>query len=398
MDSSRPVYIGRQALYADKRQLAAYELLFRDGPHADHATARDSVATSRVIVEAFTAFGIEELVGDRGCFINLTREFLVGELPLPFPPGRAVLEVMSGMEIDDEVVEGAAVLGGQGHRLAIDSFTGDPAAARLLPHAHYVKIDMRTGDRHAVARLVDQCRRIPRIRLVAQRIETSEQLELAHRLRFQLFQGHELARPHLVTTHALSPIRLARIRLLTELSAEEIDLDRAVATIERDPALAIRILRGVNNAASGLKQPVSSIFQAVVLLGVPQVRQWATLMVAADLADGDESLLSDIVVRARMCQTVAERRGCGDGATAFTVGLLSAIGELLGGPPGELTDHLALTADVADAVAHGRGELGAVLRDVQAYQRGVGADLRGELLAALSWTNASLAEPEPVSR
>jgi c-di-GMP-related signal transduction protein len=397
VDSTRPVHIGRQALYDAQGHVAAYELLFRDGPHAHEATIRGSAATSRVIVEAFTAFGIEELVGDRPCFINLTREFLVGELPLPFPPGRVGLELLAGIEVDDELVAAAAALTEQGHRLAVDGFTGDPATARLLPHVHYVKVDMTAGDRHAIARIVDQCRRIPRIRLIAQRIETPELLELAVRHRFQLFQGHVLSRPLLVTTQALNPTRLARVRLLTELAAEDVDLDRAVATIERDPALAVRILRGVNAASNGLKQPVASIFQAVVLLGIPQVRQWATLMMVADLADGDESVLTDAVVRARMCQTVAERLGCAPGPTAFTVGLLSAIGDLLGGPVGILTDQLPLTADVADAVVRGQGDLGAVLREVRAYQRGDGGDLHEDLLSALSWTNASLSEPEPAA-
>ncbi|MER7007105.1 HDOD domain-containing protein [Dactylosporangium sp. NPDC000555] len=398
MDSTRPVHIGRQAIYDARGQVAAYELLFRDGPGANHATVRDSAATSRVIVEAFTAFGIEELVGDKPCFVNLTREFLVGGLPLPFPPGRVGLELMPGMRVDDELVAAAAALTEQGHRLAIDGFTGDPATSRLLPHVHYVKVDMLTGDRHTIARLVDQCRRIPRIRLVAQRVESCELLELANRLRFELFQGHVLSRPHLITTHALNPTRLARMRLLAELAADDVDLDLAVAGIERDPALAVRILRGVNAAANGLKQPVSSIVQAVVLLGIPQVRQWATLMMVADLADGDESLLTDVVVRARMCQTVAERRGSADGATAFTVGLLSGIGDLLGAPATALTDQLPLTADVAEAVTHGRGDLGAVLRDVRGYQHGGAGDLGEDLLAALRWTNASLTAPEPAAR
>ncbi|WP_433204499.1 EAL and HDOD domain-containing protein [Dactylosporangium sp. CS-047395] len=387
------MHIGRQALYDAQGHVAAYELLFRDSPHAMEAAARDSAATSQVIVEAFTAFGIEELVGDKRCFINLTREFLVGELPLPFEPGAVGLEILPEVDIDDELVAAAAALTESGHRLAIDGYTGDPAGARLLPHVHYVKIDMLAGDRQRIRGLIDQCRRIPRIRLIAQRIETPELLDLAVRHDFQLFQGHALSRPHLVTTQALNPTRLARVRLLTELAAEDVDLDRAVATIERDPALAVRILRGVNAASHGLKQPVSSIFQAVVLLGVPQVRQWATLMMVADLADGDESVLTDAVVRARMCQTVAERRGAGAGPTAFTVGLLSAIGDLLGGPVGTLTDQLPLTPEVAEAVVHGTGDLGDVLRDVRTYQRGGPADLHGDLLAALSWTNGSLSEP-----
>ncbi|MFC5005532.1 EAL and HDOD domain-containing protein [Dactylosporangium cerinum] len=397
MDSTRPVHIGRQALYDKRGHVAAYELLFRDGPEATHATVRDGAATSRVIVEAFTAFGIPELVGDRRCFINLTREFIVGELPLPFPPGAVGLELMAGVAVDDEVLDGVGRLAEQGHRIAVDDFAGDESRARLLPSAHYVKVNMLAGDRQAISAIAAQCRRHPRIRLVAQRVETHELLELARQLQFQLFQGHVLSRPHLITTHTLSPTRLARMRLLAELAADEVNLERAVDTIERDPALAVRVLRGVNAASNGLPQPVSSIFQAVVMLGIPQVRQWATLMMVADFADGDEAQLTDAVVRARMCQTVAERRGS-PGSAAFTVGLLSALGDLLGRPASELTDQLPLTAEVTEAVVHGRGQLGAVLTEVRTYQRdapvAVVPDLAEDMLSALRWTNASLSEPD----
>jgi len=210
---------------------------------------------------------------------------------------------------------------------------------------------------------------------------------------FELFQGNILGRPHLVTTHVLNPGRIERLRLLTELSADEVDLGRAVATIERDPALAMRILQGVNAAANGLNRQVSSVFEAVILLGMTQVRRWATLMLVVDLAEGNEERLTEAVIRARMCQTLAERLGQ-PGHTAFTVGLLSAVGDLLAIPAEELTTQLPLTDEVAAAVIHGEGRLGAVLAAVRAYQRGnvnaEGPDLAEHLLAAMRWSTAAL--------
>jgi len=57
-------------------------------------------------VAAFTEFGIRDLVGDKICFVNLTREFLVGDLPLPFEPHQAGLEILEEVEVDDEVLAG----------------------------------------------------------------------------------------------------------------------------------------------------------------------------------------------------------------------------------------------------------------------------------------------------
>jgi c-di-GMP-related signal transduction protein len=91
---SGAVHVGRQAMYDRDGTLVAYELLFRRDADALEATESGVYATSKVIVTAMTEIGIDALVGDARCFVNLTREFLVGELPLPFDHRRVVLEVL----------------------------------------------------------------------------------------------------------------------------------------------------------------------------------------------------------------------------------------------------------------------------------------------------------------
>ena len=392
----RAVHVGRQAIYDRAGDVVAYELLFRDAPDAVRATTRGTFATSQVIVAAFTEFGIRELVGEHSCFVNLTREFLVGDLPLPFDPGQGGLEILADVEVDAQVIAGVAGLAEQGYTITVDEFVIGQGREALLEYASYAKVDMLHANLDEVARTIDLCRHHPQVQLIAQRLETEERLQAAFDLGFELFQGNILGRPHLVTTHVLNPGRLERLRLLTELSADEVDLGRAVATIERDPALAMRILQGVNAAANGLNRQVSSVFEAVILLGMAQVRRWATLMLVVDLAEGNEERLTDAVIRARMCQTLAERLGQ-PGHTAFTVGLLSAVGDLLAIPAAELTTQLPLTDEVAAAVIRGEGRLGAVLAAVRSYQKGKitaeGPDLAEHLLAAMRWSQAAFGNP-----
>jgi c-di-GMP-related signal transduction protein len=390
----RAVHVGRQAVYDRSGDVVAYELLFRDAPDAMRATARGTFATSQVIVSAFTEFGIQELVGEKTCFVNLTREFLVGDLPLPFDPGQGGLEILADVEVDDAVLAGVAALSQHGYTITVDEFHAGQGREGLLPFASYAKIDMLHADLDDVRAALEVCRRYGQVQLIAQRLETEAMLAAAMDLGFALFQGNILGRPHLVTTHVLSPRRLDRLRLLTELSTDEVNLQRAVATIERDPALALRILQGVNAASNGLNREVSSVFEAVVMLGMTQVRRWATLMLVVDLSEGNEEMLTEAVIRARMCQTLAERLNQ-PGNTAFTVGLLSAVGDLLDVPAEELTTQLPLTDDVEEAVVHGRGRLGEILTAVRAYQRGSVIDVSGtnlaeHLLAAMRWSTANL--------
>lgn len=392
--------MGRQPVYDRLGDVVGYELLFRSGADAVSASRRNAFATSQVIVSAFTEFGLSTLVGDRPCFVNLTREFLVGDLPVPFDPGQTVLEVLETVAVDDEVYAGVRDLAGRGYVIALDDFRPGASSARLLPMARYVKLDMVDNDTETLTATVQKLREYPGITLVAERIETEERLALAFDLGFELFQGHVLGRAHVISGHGISPSAVRRLDLLTALTSTDVDLREVVALVTTDPALSFRLLRATNSAASGLRKKVGSIRDAIALLGLARVREWVALMVVSDVSEATEEQIAEVLIRARLCQTVAEHLDLPP-ESGFTVGLLSGVADLIGQPVTEVAHHLPLTADVAAALIRGEGRLGEVLATVHSYERvDVGALGRapvdsGELaqayLSALGWSTRTFA-------
>lgn len=396
---TRAIHVGRQPVYDRLGDVVGYELLFRSSADAVSATSRNAFATSQVIVSAFTEFGLSKLVGDRPCFVNLTREFLVGDLPVPFDPGQTVLEVLETVAVDDEVCSGVCDLVERGYTIALDDFRIDEPGARLLPMATYVKLDMVDNDTGTLASTVGRLRRQPGLTLVAERIETEERLALAFELGFELFQGHVLGRAHVISGRGLSPSAIRRLDLLTALTATEVDLRKVVGLVTTDPALSFRLLRATNSAASGLRQKVGSIRDAIVLLGLHRVREWVALMVVSDVSEATEDQLAAVLIRARLCQTVAEHLDQPP-ESGFTVGLLSGVADLIGQSIAEVAHHLPLTTDVAAALIRGEGRLGEVLATVHSYERvDLGAlgqapvdsgELAQAYLSALGWSTQTL--------
>ncbi|WP_433210093.1 EAL and HDOD domain-containing protein [Dactylosporangium sp. CS-047395] len=367
-DSTQLVHIGRQPIYDWGGHVVGYELLFRGAAEDIEATRRSSYATSQVIVNAFTEFGLEQLVGGRKCFINLTREFLVGDLPLPFDPDHAILEILETVEIDGAVLSGTARLVEQGYEIALDDFVFGLGHERLLGLAAYVKLDLLIREPEELAEVVEQCRHYPGVKLVAERLETEEHILLAKRFGFDLLQGYAVGRPQVLSAVALSPSRLRRLELLGAVTAEDADLAKVVSIVQSDPALSYRVLRATNSAASGLPRRVGSVRDAVVLLGSAKIRQWAALMLVSDVAESaSEEQLSATMARARLCQTVAERLNL-SGEAAFTVGLLAGVAELISEPIAEIAARLPLTVEIVEALVDGHGRLGQVLATVKAYE------------------------------
>jgi EAL and modified HD-GYP domain-containing signal transduction protein len=366
VDVAQLVHVGRQPIYTLDREVYGYELLFRNGVQ----TAADlggTYATSQVILNAFTEFGVSQLAGDRLCFLNLTRHFLVGELPLPFGAEQVVLEVLETVAVDDEVTAGVLDLVARGYRIALDDFVLGGGHERLLDVASFVKLDLLGTDPDHLRRIVQTCRAHPHVRLVAERVETAAQLAFARQLGCDLIQGYLLGRPQVLSTQALSASRLGRVQLTTALLRPEVEIDEVVSLVTRDPALSFRLLSATNSAAAGLHRKVSSVHEAVVLLGTGRVREWVSLMALADLSDADDAYLAGAVGRARMCQLVAELLG-GPGAPAFTAGLLLGVADLLGVSVDALVEKLPLAADLVEALVDGEGELGRVLEAVRAYE------------------------------
>jgi EAL and modified HD-GYP domain-containing signal transduction protein len=379
------VHVGRQALYDRAGEVVGYELLFRGDAQAAEATERGVFATSQVLITAFTEVGLGALVSDGLCFVNLTREFLVGEMPLPFDHTQVVLEVLETVEIDDEVLAGVTSLVEQGYRIALDDFVLGLGHDRLLELASYVKIDLldawdqgtATGTAVAetvaetvagiVAETVAACRRYPNIELVAERLETPAHAQLARDLGFDYFQGYALGRPQVVSAAALSPSRLRRVELLGLLVGPDLRVSRLIPLITSDPALSMRLLAAANADCLGLPVKVSSVHEAVLLLGVARLRDWATLMLVSDLDHGDEQQVSAAVTRARMCQNLARRLGV-PAEAAFTAGLVSAVAELLDEPVADLAARLSLRADLTTALVNGTGPIGELLGLIAAYE------------------------------
>jgi c-di-GMP-related signal transduction protein len=390
-DGTQLIHVGRQPIFDARGHVVAYELLFRGSMDAVAAGRQDTFATSTVMINAFTEFGINEVAGDRLCFINLTREFLTGQLTLPFGPDQVVLEVLETVDIDDEVIRGITDLAARGYRIALDDFVWGSGHEKLFSLASYVKLDLLDGDLSRLDEIVAACRHFPNIKIVAERLETEEQLALADKYSLELRQGYMLSRPQVLTVASLSPSRLRRLELVGGLSAEDPDLRKIVEIIASDPALSLRVLRASNSAAAGHANTVSSVRQAIVMVGLMQIRQWAVLMVLDDVPGANDDHMLGVLTRARLCENVAPWFGA-PADEAFMAGIISGVASILAMPAQAMTEQFPLAPQIVAALVDGAGRLGDVLQAVDAYEGGEFGtfDLAGQYMDAVRWSTRAL--------
>lgn len=367
-DAQDTIQIGRQAIFDRQLKVFAYELLYRDAS-GNSAIGDGDRASSVTLLNAFLDIGLDRITGPHRAFINLTRQFFIGEPVIPFPPERVVLEVLEDVEVDQALLDGIDALTAQGFELAMDDYSFQPQLAPILPRVQFIKVEIAADGGLEQLRQRMPGLRATGARLLAEKVETAEQFEQLLEMGFEYFQGYFFARPNLIRSDRLSEHSAMVMQLLARLNDPDVALQEVVALVSQDPGLSYKVLRYINSAAVGLRAKVDSIQRAVVLMGLQRIRAWASLFAMAGLKGRPLELLNMALVRANLCEQLARLCGRGEPDTAYTVGLLSTLDVMMGRPIAPLLADLPLSDEIHQAITDQTGTYGEILEQVRRMER-----------------------------
>ncbi len=382
------IFLGRQPILGREQQLLAYELLFRDGPifSANRAEIVDpSQATATVIANAFTELSANEALGPYRGYINVEQEFLSNDLIEALPPQIVVLEILETVIPTAEVIARCQHLRETGFSLAIDAVVEiTEAALPLLELADIIKVDVLGLDAEKLTTLVQRLKPFGK-KLLAEKVESAEQVELCKRLGFELFQGYYFARPALIVGKKLNPSQIALLRLLA-LVLQDADTSEIENAFKVQPGLTVNMLRLTNSVSSGLNTRITSLRHAITILGRKQLQRWLQLLIYTNPKSGgqnDNPLLQLAATRGRLLELLADRvlpRNREFADQAFMVGIMSLMPALLGVSMEEILTHLPVAQRVKLALVEETGQLGQLLQLAAATEQTDPASLEEALL------------------
>ncbi|MDK9723427.1 MAG: EAL domain-containing protein [Sterolibacteriaceae bacterium MAG5] len=364
---SHEILFGRQPILDARNELYGYELLFRDRDNLRHAVVTDQVAaTATVITRAFCELGIVDALGPVRGFINVDKNFLHNDAIELLPADKVVIEVLEHGEITPEVIERCRYLKGRGYSLALDDFIHLPEVARpILEVVDIVKVDLSQLDDRALTTLLGSIESFTG-QLLAEKVETREQMKRCTELGFKLFQGYYFARPALVSGRRLSPAQASLVRLMNLIAqdAENDDVERA---FKHEPALTLNLLRITNSVAMGLSKRITSIGSAITMLGRRQIQRWLQLLLYADPNSREQAsnpLLILAATRGRYMELLTGHmypRDRNRADLAFMTGIMSLMPAVFGPPMEEILDQIVVAPEVKAALLAREGETGALL-------------------------------------
>ena len=388
------IYIARQAILDKSLKVYGYELLARSDDRVNVNNLPSDIATSRVLSEVFNQFGLDSIVDDKNAIIKLSKRSLLEGIADGLPKSKVLLEINDTFLDDEVIMDEIRRLKSEGARFIYNNYTLTSRAEKLLPYCDVVKIDVKNAEPLILEHLIQSLEPY-RAKALADKVETYESLEICKQAGFKLFQGYFLYEPKIIKSHGMETTKSNLLQLLRELNNPEITVNQLEEIISRDVTLSYKLMRYIQSASVMAKKQIASIRNGIVYLGMEAIRNWASIIAMSSIVDKPAELVNQSLIRARMCQILAEESSVGEPNSYFLAGLFSTLDALLDMPMEEIIKNMPVIDEVKRALLNSGGDINEILQQTLNYEKGNwlalqtedlrGADASEAYLKSLAW-------------
>jgi len=212
--------------------------------------------------------------------------------------------------------------------LALDDFTFEEHNHLFLPFISIIKIDVLAFPIDTLQEKLKEFNFSGKT-LLAEKIESKEVYDRCVALGFSLFQGYYLEKPQMMMGKKLETSKHAMLRIVNELSHEDISVQEVSDLITTEPFLMLKILKMVNCPIYPSKREITTLKEAVVKLGVMVVKRWAIIFSLLSVSTKPIELFRTLLIRAKHCELYAQAVNDEHKDNYFLIGLFSGLDAIL---------------------------------------------------------------------
>jgi EAL and modified HD-GYP domain-containing signal transduction protein len=364
-------FIARQPILDRDKEVFAYELFFRDGKNNCYPDVERDEVTTKLIAKSYQTLNLDDISCNKKSFINFQSETLLGGLPASLDPENVVVELVTGQNGDNGLLDMCKHVKNMGYKIALEDCRLKPSWDVFLPYVDLLKVNSNHENldffEKNVNRFIDA-----NVQLIADKVETQDSFNTFRDMGFDYFQGYFFARPVSVSNKNLPTSKLTLVELMGASSSESFDVESINSVIEHDVGLSYMLLRFINNPMINKRYKITSLRHALNYMGEVEIKKFIALLALANLSDDKPlELLHLSLVRGKFCDLVGTEKNIGSNPpTAFLVGLFSMLDALLDQEMESLVEKLPLVDEVKEALCGGQNELSIYLMLVKAFESG----------------------------
>lgn len=361
-------YIVRQALVNDNQQTFGYEILYTDNNYTNDHT--DDLSAANAIENFLSSMDSEKFLDGKLAFLTFTHNLLEKNIPKMFTTNKLVIQIEDSL-ITNPISQGYITKLKQcGYKIAVVDFEFAPRFFGILDIVDYIKVNFSSND-PSVDNIVNIGKSFGK-KIIAYNVETAAQYEHAKSLGCSYYQGSYVSEKLPSSIKTVNHIQSNFFLLMIAVTKDEPDIDEIESIISRDVSLTYSLLKLVNSAYFALRNRAKSVKQALVILGLGQLKQWIYLL---SFKQDDGSMPDELIKISFLRATfAAELVGFASNmpisrSEAYLMGMFSTLGKLMRMPLNEVLGQLPIGDEIKDALLKQEGRTGLLYKLIMAYEK-----------------------------
>ena len=368
-------YIVRQPIRDAAGSTIGHEILYHGANQAfssDSSTSSAEFAAANTIYNFLTQNSPKVLKGTLN-FMTFTTMLLMKKTPRLFDRDDLVIQIDDAVIIHPLSMHLVHQYAKEGYRVAVNDFQFTPRYLSLLDDIHFIKINAKSSSEITIRNTVEIAHSM-NIKCIVTDIDDEKLYARAVRLGADALEGPYVADKLTTKAHSSAYIQSNFFQLMVAVTRDEPDVEEIEQLIAADAGLTYGLLKMVNSAYFALRHRATTITQAIMTLGLGQLKQWIYLLSASNAENevdpGSEEFLKRSFMRANFCSELMNyaKDMPISKAEAYLMGMFSTLNYLIDAPMEDILAEVPVADEIKAALLSHEGRCGKLYELVLCYE------------------------------
>ncbi len=371
-------YIVRRPVKNPQRQIIGYEILYH-GENQAYGSSEDPAGRASEFAAADTIYNFllqntgKTLKGSLS-FMTFTTTLLMKKVPRLFEKTDLVIQIDDSVIIHPLAMHFVQQFAKEGYKIAVNDFQFAPRYLALINDIDYIKLNFEAMSEASIHNIIEIAHSMNK-QIVAVEVNSQELYDRALALGVDALEGSFVAEKLATEAHTSGYLQSNFFRLMVAVTRDEPDVEEIEQIISMDATLSYGLLRVANSVHYALRNRATTIRQAIMTLGIGQLKQWIYLLSASnaqnEIDPNAEEFLKLSFIRASFCSDLMNyTKGVPlSKGEAYLMGMFSTLNYLIDAPMEEILEQVPVADEIKAALLRHEGPCGALYDLVLSYER-----------------------------
>lgn len=369
-------YIVRQPIKDTDSKVIGYEILYHGENQAygdDAAQTANDFAAADTIYNFLTQNTEKALRGSLN-FMTFTTTLLLKKAPRLFDKSELVIQIDDSVLIHPLAMHFVRQFAKEGYRIAVNEFRFAPRYLALMDDIDYIKLNFQSTSNVSLHNIIEIAHGM-RKKCIATEIHSEELYNKAIAMGVDGLEGSYVAEKMATRAYTTGYLQSNFFRLMVAVTRDEPDIEEIEQIISMDATLMFGLLRIANSVYYALRHRATTIRQAIMTLGISQLKQWIYLLSASnaenEIDPSSEEFLKLSFMRASFCSDLMNHaKGVPiSKSEAYLMGMFSTLNYLIDAPLEDILSQVPVADEIKRALLTQEGRCGDLFSLVLSYER-----------------------------